>query len=119
MDVATSVGKHDVILLALPGWRWIHLHWFFLWRQIHVHGLNVTFRRINMHWLRFAAAPLKPKLLWWRRTHAPPPRPERAVCKLLLVPEDGHKSVTDWCSVVGVPVFVRVGRKLFPDIIKP
>jgi len=84
-----------------------------------------------MHWLRFAAAPLKPKLLWWRRIHLPTTTVagEESLCKLLLVPEDGHKSDTDWCSVVRVPVFIRVSRELsgslFPahelahDIIKP
>lgn len=67
MDVAMSLSKHDVIVLALPGWRWIHLHWFFLCRQIHLHGLNIAFRRISMLWLGFIAAPLKPELLWWRK----------------------------------------------------
>lgn len=40
-------------------------------------------------------------------------------CCLCQKMATSHKSVTDWCSVVRVPVFVRVGRKLFPDIIKP
>lgn len=72
MEVAASPGRHDVVVPALPRWRWIHLHGFVLLRDVHLHGLDAALRWIDIHRLRFAAAPLKPPLLRWRRIHPPP-----------------------------------------------
>lgn len=40
-------------------------HRFFLWR------LDVAIMELSIHWLGFAAAPLKPKLLWWGKIRTP------------------------------------------------
>lgn len=70
----TYPGKHGVTAFAWAWWRWIRLHWLCLQRQVRLHGLDVVFRWINFHFFRLAAAPLKLKLLCWRRVHRPSER---------------------------------------------
>lgn len=72
MNVEMYPGKHDITAPSLLWWRWICLLRFLFWRYIHLHRLDTAVLCINLHQLRFTAAPLKPKLLGWRRTHPPP-----------------------------------------------